>query len=324
MSFSLFRADENLAAVPVTPQERADWLSNLPPWRQVSAPWDAREDRCHREVPPFQTEERRRASSYVLHDPEVAWRVNLALHLRRPLLVGGDPGLGKSSLGWSIALALGLGPPLRWEIGSRTTLEEGLFRYDAVGHLQDTRANGGRPVGDFFVLGPLGTALLPTRLPRLLIIDELDKSSYDLPNDLLHVLEEGSFLIPALARETGVQWVSPADRRRKEGEEDRVPIYGGRVQVAHHPVILITTNQEREFPPAFLRRCVRLEMKRPDSPEVLEKILGRWLGPSAIPKAVSLLEQYPEDATDVLLQALYLEQVGADRERLKTALSRVG
>src|SRR5205807_37026 len=95
---------------------------------------------------------------------------------------------------------------LRWSINSRSTLQEGLYHYDALARLRDanleqldkTRAEV--DIGRYLKLGPLGTALLPSSRPRVLLIDEIDKSDIDLPNDLLHVFEEGSYEIPELLR----------------------------------------------------------------------------------------------------------------------------
>jgi MoxR-like ATPase len=164
-----------------------EWLAAVPPWRQLATP----STMVHRPVPHDPVTDRR-GQTYISSGTDEILRVNIALTLRRPLLVSGPPGIGKSSLAYSIAWCLGLGAPLRWEINSRTTLQDGLFVYDAVGHLQASQS--GRPdvtIGEFITLGPLGTALLPTERPRVLLIDEIDKASFDLPNDLLHVLEEG-------------------------------------------------------------------------------------------------------------------------------------
>ncbi len=132
-----------------------------------------------------------RARTYRATHDEVEL-VNAALYLRRPLLVTGKPGTGKSTLAYSIAYELRLGPVLRWPITSRSVLQDGLYQYDAIGRLQEaslrrTTATGDEPftapdIGRYIRLGPLGTALLPQRRPRALLIDELDKSDIDLPN----------------------------------------------------------------------------------------------------------------------------------------------
>ena len=151
--------------------------------------------------------------------PEVVDIVNAALYLRRPLLITGKPGTGKSSLAYAVAQELALGEVLYWPITTRTTLKSGLYDYDAIGRLQDVRQKErlleergeGAPqtldieeelqsIGSYITLGPLGTALIPADKPRVLLIDEIDKSDIDLPNDLLVALEEGRFEIPELVR----------------------------------------------------------------------------------------------------------------------------
>ena len=146
---------------------------------------------------------------------QVLMAVNAAIHLRRPLLVTGRPGIGKSSLAHAIAVELGLGPVLTWAVTPRSQLTEGgLYLYDAVARLQDSnfgRGNGQHGEGqhgegkqgvrassDYITLGPVGTAFLPFHLPRVLLIDEVDKGDLQLPHELLHLFEEGVFEIPQL------------------------------------------------------------------------------------------------------------------------------
>lgn len=317
-AFEIFRTDGEQ-----TSEETLEhWLTKTaPPWRQPG------EDvvPANRTAPSKDEHSwQARGESYVSRpDGLEAERINIALLLRRPLLVTGTPGLGKSSLAYAIAWRLGLGCPLRWEISSRSTLEEALYTYDAVEHLRAAQATEtGRELklGQFVRLGPLGTALLPSTRPRVLLVDELDKASYDLPNDLLHVFEEAAFSIPELLRQGGSDDAYPWDA---QGHEDVVTVRSGWVRAYHHPVVLITSNGEREFPSAFLRRCVRLDLPSP-TPEHLTSIVDRQLG-SAIPKPerlTELLERYSGQPTDAILQALFLDGHGISPDAAEEALRR--
>jgi hypothetical protein len=221
------------------------------------------------EAPPWRrftggTEDAPRPRPYLI-GPEEADVVNAALLLRRPLLVTGHPGTGKSSLAYAVAHELSLGRVLAWPVNSRSTLQDALYRYDAIGRLREANLrrerteSGAEPlpegpgIGSYVRLGPLGTALVPGERPRVLLVDELDKGDVDLPNDLLTVFEEGEFEIPELARlpeQEGTIEVLTADPRRT------VPVTRGRLRCSQFPVVVITSNGEREFPPAFLRGCV--------------------------------------------------------------------
>jgi|SRR5215467_1690268 len=276
-----------------------------------------------------------------VNSPETGWvpddeqvqMVNAALFLRRPLLVTGRPGTGKSTLAYSIAKELKLGPVLRWPITSRSTLLEGLYRYDAIGRLREENLRqlrarglgGAEPIGEdsksalagdigkHLRLGPLGTALLPYEKPRVLLIDEIDKSDIDLPSDLLNVFEEGEFELDELARlpeEAGPVKVMTAD------PGGNAEIHRGHVRCLAFPFVLLTSNGEREFPPAFLRRCLRLDLKPPDSAQIAA-IVTAHLGPQATALAEGQVREFlerrarSEVTTDQLLNAIYLVTSGS-------------
>jgi MoxR-like ATPase len=308
---------------------------------------------------------------------EMEEAVNAALYLRRPLLLSGNPGTGKSSLIRAVAHQLRLGPVLRWRITSKSVLREGLYHYDALARLYEHQtAEADRPqgsgrdmdddIGEFLRLGPVGTALCPRRAelpgsgkpfawPRALLIDELDKSDIDLPNDLLHVLEEGSFEIPELMRQRAT--TEPAARQTSRvlfwngGADRKMQISGGKVQCDQFPFVVITSNSEREFPAPFLRRCIQLTIEDPKGDwlkEIVETQLslkisgdGRSVhldeGGAPIPiddsQGKSLLEIFEEArdkdaklAVDQLMNALYLvisdKTRQADKKRLTDLLYR--
>jgi MoxR-like ATPase len=261
--------------------------------------------------------------------PEVIEAVNAALHLRRPLMLTGRPGSGKSMLVESVANELSLGRVVRWHVTSSSTLDEALYRYDAVGRLQELQLERRAPdVTEYLTLGPLGTALLPTGRPRALLIDEIDKADIDLPNDLLNVFERGEFEIPELARVGGRHSI----REAPPGTE-RFPIDDGQVRCAQFPFVVLTSNGERDFPAAFLRRCIRLRMPPPDV-DLLTDIVTAHLGATLATECGDMIEKFAAEAegtralaADQLMNAIFIvtRQAGPrseERERVIELLEK--
>jgi MoxR-like ATPase len=173
--------------------------------------------------------------------------VNVAIALKRPLLVRGEPGTGKTLLSHSVAQDLGK-KLIIWNIKSTTKAQEGLYVYDTVQRLNDSRF-GDKDINDirqYIKLGKLGEAFA-SREELVLLIDEIDKADLEFPNDLLNELDEMSFYIP----ETGET-----------------------VTAVYRPIVIITSNAEKELPDAFLRRCIfhYIEFPNPDLMEEIVKV----------------------------------------------------
>jgi MoxR-like ATPase len=256
--------------------------------------------------------------------------VNAALYLRRPLLLTGKPGAGKSSLIYRVAYELKLGDVLEWPITSKTTLKSGLYDYDAIGRFQDFQMEKKKlDIGKYLKLGPLGLALLPTERPRALLIDEIDKSDLDFPNELLNIFENGEFRIPELERMD-----DPEEKGFEIGGVDggeKFPIRNGHVRCRQFPFVVMTSNGERDFPAPFLRRCLQFDMPNPNQ-SLLEQVVSAHLGEEILAQARPMIQDFltlrdkGELATDQLLNALYLVRGNhgmsseAEKDRLKKIL----
>jgi MoxR-like ATPase len=250
---------------------------------------------------------------------EIIEAVNASIYLRRPLLVTGKPGIGKSTLAKAIAENLGLGKVLYWHITSKSLLEDGLYSYDALARLQDiqikkddkNREIGDTPIEKYLKLKALGTAFLSEER-RVVLIDEIDKSDRDFPNDLLHIFEEQYFEIEELKR------LDVESKTIKDIEDNPHTLTKGRVSVKKDfPIIIMTSNDEKEFPPAFLRRCVCVELSMPTNPKeqiaVLQEMVEAHFPETKenetvldiIEKFVGLNSESPR-SNDQLLNAIHL------------------
>ncbi|MFE4628192.1 AAA family ATPase [Streptomyces mirabilis] len=318
------------------PHDGVERLPAPPPWRAFDG------GPLIETVPPLGSESTRRlgapGTSGTLWRPEELELINAALYLRRPLLVTGDPGAGKSTLAHALAHELGLGRVLHWPIMSRTTLRDGLYGYDAIARLHDlqmakeTGEAHTEDIGEYIRLGPLGTALLPHARPRVLLVDELDKSDIDLPNDLLNALEEGEFRIAELQR---------IARRQPEvrvlTDDDRALVQEGRVRCRAFPVVVMTSNGERDFPAPLLRRCLHLDLPSPRNDDWgtarLDSMVRAHFPDADLSGSDRLISDFLQAdpgslrAADQLLNAIYLTQEAVrdsepDRQRLAELLMR--
>jgi len=186
----------------------------------------------------------RGTDTYLTNDALEA-AVNCALTLERPLLVKGEPGTGKTLLAEALAAALGH-PLIRWHVKSTTRAQDGCYVYDTVQRLYDSRFGDGdvKDIAHYIKLGPLGQAFDASERV-VLLIDEVDKADIEFPNDLLHELDRMRFSIVETGRE---------------------------VVARQRPVVVITSNNEKELPDAFLRRCVFHFIDFPE-PELMRRIV---------------------------------------------------
>jgi MoxR-like ATPase len=181
-------------------------------------------------------------SSYIATD-DLTMAVNAAVTLERPILVKGEPGTGKTQLAIEVAKSLGR-PLYEWHIKSTTKAQQGLYEYDAVARLRDSQLGDDRvhDIGNYIVRGKVWEAFESEQQP-VLLIDEIDKADIEFPNDLLRELDRMEFYVYETKK---------------------------LITARHRPIIVITSNNEKELPDAFLRRCFFHYIKFPDQETMAE------------------------------------------------------
>jgi MoxR-like ATPase len=199
-------------------------------------------------------------SSYIATE-DLRIAVNAAITLERPLLIKGEPGTGKTVLAFEVAQAIGV-PIIQWHIKSTTKAQQGLYEYDAVSRLRDSQLGDERvkEIKNYISRGKLWDAFTNDKRP-VLLIDEIDKADIEFPNDLLLELDRMEFFV----YETGET-----------------------IKAKQRPIVMITSNNEKELPDAFLRRCFFHYIKFPDRdtmtkiidvhyPKIMDKLVGEAL-----------------------------------------------
>ncbi|MGN6108625.1 MAG: AAA family ATPase [Kofleriaceae bacterium] len=238
--------------------------------------------------------------------------VNVAVALARPLLVRGEPGTGKTLLAENLARALGL-PLIRWHVKSTTKARDGLYVYDTVARLHDSRFGGEggqghdvRDIASYIKLGPLGEALdAPSRV--VLLIDEIDKADIEFPNDLLLEIDAMRFRIDETGRE---------------------------VVARERPIVIITSNNEKELPDAFLRRCVfhyiqfptrelMAEIVRVHHPDLSDRVLDQTLEVFFGLRATPRLRKKPS-TSELIDWICALKKAGVDLGRISGGIPFLG
>jgi MoxR-like ATPase len=248
-----------------------------------------------------------RGTDAYLTSPELESAVNCALALERPLLVRGEPGTGKTQLADALARALGLSL-IHWPVKSTTKAQDGLYLYDTVQRLYDSRFGDGdvRDIRRYIKLGPLGEAFA-SRDRRVVLIDEVDKADLEFPNDLLHELDRMRF---------------------------RVAETGDEVVARERPVVVITSNAEKELPDAFLRRCVFHYIEFPDRdlmtrivrvhhPDMEGKLLDQTLGAFYQLRDVQGLRKRPS-TSELIDWIAVLRRAGVESVELDESLPFLG
>src|SRR5678815_2241879 len=245
-------------------------------------------------------------ASYIASD-ELRQAVNVALALERPLLLRGEPGTGKTLLAHNLAEALGL-ELVRWHVKSTSKAQDGLYVYDTVARLHDSRFGDGdvRDIKRYIKLGPLGQALAADHRV-VLLIDEIDKADIEFPNDLLHELDAMRFKVDETGRE---------------------------VVAKERPIVVITSNNEKELPDAFLRRCVfhyiqfpsrelMSEIVRVHHPDITDRVLDNALEVFFGLRSTPRLRKKPS-TSELIDWICALKKAGVDLARVSGGIPFLG
>lgn len=242
-----------------------------------------------------------------LTSPELRDSVNVAIALEKPLLIKGEPGTGKTLLAEAIAEGLGM-DILTWNVKSTTKAQEGLYVYDTVQRLNDSRFGEGdiSDISQYIKYGPLGRSLQTDRRV-VLLIDEIDKADLEFPNDLLHEIDKMSFNVVE-TNET--------------------------ITAKHRPIVIITSNNEKELPDAFLRRCVfhyisfptkelMSDIVRVHHPEVEKKLLEQCLMKFYWLREQPDIRKYPS-TSELIDWIAALRRSGVSSKQIESSLPFLG
>lgn len=200
---------------------------------------------------PFTRPETKESPENYIASPALARAVNVAITLGQPLLVTGEPGTGKSQLAYSVAHDLDLGEPEVFYVKTTTQAMELFYTYDALAHFQDSQSKENKKINkdDYITYQALGKAIQSNER-KVILIDEIDKAPRDVPNDILNEIESLKFTV----KETNTSFEAKSETR---------------------PIIIFTSNSEKNLPDAFLRRCVFYNLQFPSAEELFKIVKKR-------------------------------------------------